>query len=60
MRALTTMADAARALGVEVSFLTPRATRTFAMPSYPICGTCEMLDVLRQHRPIIGDAAFRD
>src|SRR5450432_2401716 len=35
VRTLTTMADAARALGVEVSFLTPQSFRTFAMPSYP-------------------------
>src|ERR1700728_1433679 len=34
VRTLTTMADAARALGVEVSFLTPQSFRTFAMPSY--------------------------
>src|SRR5450432_793835 len=35
VRTLTTMADAAGALGVEVSFLTPQSFRTFAMPSYP-------------------------
>jgi glycosyltransferase involved in cell wall biosynthesis len=35
VRTLTTMADAARALGVEVSFLTPQSFPTFAMPSYP-------------------------
>ena len=35
VRTLTMMADAARALGVEVSFLTPQSFRTFAMPSYP-------------------------
>jgi glycosyltransferase involved in cell wall biosynthesis len=35
VRTLTTMAKAARALGVEVSFLTPQSFRTFAMPSYP-------------------------
>jgi 1,2-diacylglycerol 3-alpha-glucosyltransferase/glucuronosyltransferase len=35
VRTLTMMADAARAFGVEVSFLTPSSFRTFAMPSYP-------------------------
>src|SRR5580700_4771877 len=35
VRTLTMMADAARAFGVEVSFLTPASFRTFAMPSYP-------------------------
>jgi 1,2-diacylglycerol 3-alpha-glucosyltransferase/glucuronosyltransferase len=35
VRSLTHMADAAKALGVEVSFLTPESFRTFAMPSYP-------------------------
>ena len=35
VRTLTMMAEAAKALGVEVSFLTPQSFRTFAMPSYP-------------------------
>jgi glycosyltransferase involved in cell wall biosynthesis len=35
VRTLTTMAEAAKALGVDVSFLTPQSFRTFAMPSYP-------------------------
>jgi glycosyltransferase involved in cell wall biosynthesis len=35
VRTLTMMADAAKAFGVEVSFLTPASFRTFAMPSYP-------------------------
>ena len=35
VRTLTTMAQAAKSLGVEVSFLTPDSFRTFAMPSYP-------------------------
>ena len=35
VRTLTMMAEAARALGVDVSFLTPQSFRTFAMPSYP-------------------------
>ena len=34
VRTLTMMAEAAKALGVEVSFLTPLSFRTFAMPSY--------------------------
>ncbi len=34
VRTLTMMAEAARALGVDVSFLTPESFRTFAMPSY--------------------------
>jgi glycosyltransferase involved in cell wall biosynthesis len=35
VRTLTMMAQAARALSVEVSFLTPLSFRTAAMPSYP-------------------------
>ena len=35
VRTLTMMADAAKAFGVEISFLTPSSFRTFAMPSYP-------------------------
>ncbi|WP_291859604.1 glycosyltransferase family 1 protein [Bradyrhizobium sp.] len=35
VRTLTMMAQAARPLGVDVSFLTPQSFRTFAMPSYP-------------------------
>jgi len=34
VRTLTMMAEAAKSLGVEVSFLTPESFRTFAMPSY--------------------------
>src|SRR5882757_826664 len=34
VRTLTMMAQAAKSLGVEVSFLTPETFRTFAMPSY--------------------------
>ena len=34
VRTLTHMAEAARAFGVEISFLTPQSFRTFAMPSY--------------------------
>ena len=35
VRTLTMMAQAAKALGAEISFLTPESFRTFAMPSYP-------------------------
>jgi glycosyltransferase involved in cell wall biosynthesis len=35
VRTLTMMAEAAKPLGVDVSFLTPQSFRTFAMPSYP-------------------------
>src|SRR3954466_14260758 len=35
VRTLTMMAEAAKAFGVDVSFLTPQSFKTFAMPSYP-------------------------
>ena len=35
VRTLIMMAEAAKGLGVDVSFLTPQSFRTFAMPSYP-------------------------
>jgi 1,2-diacylglycerol 3-alpha-glucosyltransferase/glucuronosyltransferase len=35
VRSLTLMAEAAKAFGVDISFLTPLSFRTFAMPSYP-------------------------
>lgn len=35
VRTLTMMAEAAKALGVDISFLTPQSFRTFALPSYP-------------------------
>jgi glycosyltransferase involved in cell wall biosynthesis len=35
VRTLTMMAEAARAFGVDISFLTPLSFRTVAMPSYP-------------------------
>jgi glycosyltransferase involved in cell wall biosynthesis len=35
VRSLAMMAEAAKALGVDVSFLTPLSFPTFAMPSYP-------------------------
>lgn len=34
VRTLTMMAEAAKGFGVDVEFLTPKAFRTFAMPSY--------------------------
>jgi glycosyltransferase involved in cell wall biosynthesis len=34
VRTLTMMAEAARAIGADVSFLTPESFRTFALPSY--------------------------
>jgi glycosyltransferase involved in cell wall biosynthesis len=35
VRSLTMMAEAAKAFGVEVGFLTPQSFRTVALPSYP-------------------------
>ncbi len=35
VRTLAMTAEAARAFGAEISFLTPQSFRTFAMPSYP-------------------------
>jgi glycosyltransferase involved in cell wall biosynthesis len=35
VRTLAMTAEAAKALGAEISFLTPQSFRTFAMPSYP-------------------------
>jgi glycosyltransferase involved in cell wall biosynthesis len=35
VRTLAMTAEAAKAFGVDVSFLTPKSFRTFAMPSYP-------------------------
>jgi glycosyltransferase involved in cell wall biosynthesis len=35
VRTLAMTAEAAKSLGVDVSFLTPQSFRTFAMPSYP-------------------------
>lgn len=34
VRTLTMMAEAAKALGVDINFLTPQSFRTFSMPSY--------------------------
>ncbi|MDO9299495.1 MAG: glycosyltransferase family 1 protein, partial [Bradyrhizobium sp.] len=35
VRTLAMMAEAARPLGVDVSFVTPQSFRTVALPSYP-------------------------
>jgi glycosyltransferase involved in cell wall biosynthesis len=35
VRTLTMMTEAAKELGVDISFLTPQSFRTFALPSYP-------------------------
>jgi glycosyltransferase involved in cell wall biosynthesis len=35
VRTLTTTADAARSLGVDIRFLTPQSFRTIALPGYP-------------------------
>ena len=35
VRTLAMMAEAAKAFGVDISFLNPQSFRTFAMPSYP-------------------------
>jgi glycosyltransferase involved in cell wall biosynthesis len=35
VRTLAMMAEAAKAFGVDIDFLTPQSFRTFAMPSYP-------------------------
>jgi len=35
VRTLTMTAEAAKAFGVDITFLTPQSFRTFAMPSYP-------------------------
>src|ERR1700712_5087021 len=56
VRTLTTMANAARALGVEVSFLTPQSFRTVAMPSYPdlrvaLPGAAKIARLIGQARP---------
>jgi glycosyltransferase involved in cell wall biosynthesis len=35
VRTLAMMAEAAKAFGIDISFLTPQSFRTFALPSYP-------------------------
>jgi len=35
VRTLSMTAEAARALGTDIAFLTPQSFRTVAMPSYP-------------------------
>ena len=56
VRTLTMMAGAARALGFEVSFLTPQSFRTFAMPSYPdlrvaLPGAAKIARLIAEARP---------
>src|SRR3954465_6691206 len=49
VRTLTMMAEAAKGFGVDISFLTPRSFRTFAMPSYP-----DLRVALPHHAKIAG------
>ncbi|MFZ0766782.1 MAG: glycosyltransferase family 1 protein, partial [Bradyrhizobium sp.] len=35
VRTLAMTAEAAKALGADIAFLTPQSFRTFALPSYP-------------------------
>jgi glycosyltransferase involved in cell wall biosynthesis len=56
VRTLTMMAAAARAFGVDVSFLTPQSFRTVAMPSYPdlrlaLPGPAKIAALIAQARP---------
>src|SRR3984893_9816543 len=56
VRTLTNMAEAARAFGVEISFLTPQSFRTFAMPSYPdlrlaLPGPAKTAQLIEQAQP---------
>jgi len=56
VRTLTTMADAARGQGTEVSFLTPESFRTIALPSYPdlrlaLPGRARIARLIEQARP---------
>jgi glycosyltransferase involved in cell wall biosynthesis len=56
VRTLTMMAEAAKTLGVEVSFLTPLSFRTVAMPSYPdlrlaLPGALKIAALIEQARP---------
>ena len=39
VRTLTKLADAARGLDVDLTFLTPQSFRTFAMPPIATCGS---------------------
>ena len=56
VRTLTMMAGAAKALGIDVSFLTPQSFRTFAMPSYPdlrvaLPGAAKIARLIAEARP---------
>src|SRR3981081_2631460 len=56
VRTLTTMAQAAKSLGAEVSFLTPQPFRTFALPSYrdlrlALPGRAKIARLIEQARP---------
>jgi len=56
VRTLTTMAEAANGLGIEVSFLTPDSFRTVALPSYPdvrvaLPGRAKIARLIEEARP---------
>ncbi|MBE0702921.1 MAG: glycosyltransferase, partial [Afipia sp.] len=56
VRTLTMMADAARDLGVDMSFLTPQSFATVALPSYPdlrvaIPGPARIAKLIADARP---------
>lgn len=56
VRTLTMTAEAARALGAEISFLTPQSFRTVALPSYPdlrlaLPGPGKIAGLIAQARP---------
>jgi len=56
VRTLTMVASAAKALGIDVSFLTPQSFRTFALPSYPdlriaLPGAGKIARLIGQARP---------
>jgi glycosyltransferase involved in cell wall biosynthesis len=56
VRTLAMMAEAAKAFGDEVSFLTPQSFRTFAMPSYPdlrlaLPGPAKTAQLIAEARP---------
>jgi glycosyltransferase involved in cell wall biosynthesis len=56
VRTLATTASAAKALGFDVSFLTPQSFRTFALPSYPglrvaLPGAAKVARLIAEARP---------
>ena len=56
VRTLTTMAQAAKSLGAEISFLTPQSFRTVALPSYrdlrlALPGRAKIARLIEQARP---------